>query len=195
MRDPETGKGGYVPSDMKYQEWKEIYVDKASTMEEWEAKHVDKTGESGIISKKISDHVVEYYVESGATFDITILEQELQSSFVGRETEKYIEEHGLRVEIYYNYDSNGVAGGIEKNNISLYALYNEDEKELASTLVHEVSHERFHWSGTQEAKINCYIMELMHRNNGHVSTAEIQDIVSFVRENYSYLPEGDLYGF
>ena len=38
MRDPKTGKGGYVPSDMTYKEWKEIYVDKTSTMEEWQAK-------------------------------------------------------------------------------------------------------------------------------------------------------------
>ena len=49
MRDPESGKGGYVPRDMTYQEWKEIYVDKTSTMEAWEAKHVDKSGKSGII--------------------------------------------------------------------------------------------------------------------------------------------------
>ena len=38
-RDPETGKGISVPSDMTYKEWKEIYVDKTSTMEEWQAKH------------------------------------------------------------------------------------------------------------------------------------------------------------
>ena len=50
MRDPETGKGGSVPADMTYQEWKEIYVDETSTMEEWEAKHVDKLGETGIIN-------------------------------------------------------------------------------------------------------------------------------------------------
>ena len=39
MRNPETGKGDYVPSDMTYEEWKSIYVDKTSTMEEWQAKH------------------------------------------------------------------------------------------------------------------------------------------------------------
>ena len=27
MRDPETGKGGTVPSDMTYQEWKARFVD------------------------------------------------------------------------------------------------------------------------------------------------------------------------
>ena len=30
MRDPKTKKGGYVPADMSYKEWKEIYVDKRS---------------------------------------------------------------------------------------------------------------------------------------------------------------------
>ena len=28
MRDPETGKGSYVPSDMVYPEWKAIFVDR-----------------------------------------------------------------------------------------------------------------------------------------------------------------------
>lgn len=39
MRDPDSGKGGYVPSDMTYKEWKAIYVDKTSTMDEWNEKH------------------------------------------------------------------------------------------------------------------------------------------------------------
>ena len=29
MRDPETGKGGYVPADMTFNEWKAEYVDKS----------------------------------------------------------------------------------------------------------------------------------------------------------------------
>ena len=41
MRNPETGKGGSVPADMTYQEWKEIYVDKKYTFEEWEKKRSD----------------------------------------------------------------------------------------------------------------------------------------------------------
>ncbi len=49
MRDPDTDQGGSVPSDMTYKEWKEIYVDKTSTMEDWQAKHVDFSDESGII--------------------------------------------------------------------------------------------------------------------------------------------------
>lgn len=39
MRDPETGKGAYVPKEMTYKEWKEIYVDKTSTMDDWNKKH------------------------------------------------------------------------------------------------------------------------------------------------------------
>lgn len=52
MRDPDTDQSGYVPSDMTYKEWKEIYVDKTSTMEEWKAKRVDFSDESGIINTK-----------------------------------------------------------------------------------------------------------------------------------------------
>ena len=56
MRDPDTDQSGYVPSDMTYKEWKEIYVDKTSTMEEWQAKRVDFSDESGIIKQK-ENHV------------------------------------------------------------------------------------------------------------------------------------------
>ncbi|MBQ7598009.1 MAG: hypothetical protein IJU56_05465 [Clostridia bacterium] len=38
MRDPETGKGGTVPTDMTYQEWKAIYVNKSVDYDDWKAK-------------------------------------------------------------------------------------------------------------------------------------------------------------
>ena len=43
MRNPETGKGGYVPADMTYQVWK--------------AKYIDKTGECDIIYLRTSNGV------------------------------------------------------------------------------------------------------------------------------------------
>lgn len=48
MRDPETGKGGYVPSDMIYPEWKAIYP-------EWKAIFVDRPKNSSIIKLKNSE--------------------------------------------------------------------------------------------------------------------------------------------
>lgn len=53
MRDPETGKGGTVPADMTYNEWKEIYVDKTSTMEKWINNHrLTNQGGNGILVQK-----------------------------------------------------------------------------------------------------------------------------------------------
>ncbi len=66
MRDPETGKGGYVPSDMTYQEWKEIYIDKTSTMEEWEKKHEALKMSSSVTSlprQKPTSHTTDEYAE------------------------------------------------------------------------------------------------------------------------------------
>ena len=58
MRDPETGKGGYVPEDMTYQEWKDIYANKASTFYDWAMKRVDKSGESGIIGLRTANGIL-----------------------------------------------------------------------------------------------------------------------------------------
>lgn len=42
MRNPETGKGEWIPSDMSYRDWKDIYVDKKYTLDDWKAKHTPK---------------------------------------------------------------------------------------------------------------------------------------------------------
>ena len=39
MRDPETGKGDWSPAEMTYDEWKDLYINKKSTMDDWEKAH------------------------------------------------------------------------------------------------------------------------------------------------------------
>lgn len=51
------GKTYTVPSDMTYAEWKEIYVNKTSTIEEWMVKRVDKTVKNGIMNIRVDEFV------------------------------------------------------------------------------------------------------------------------------------------
>lgn len=158
-------------------------------------KSVDNGEKSGIINAKISDRTVELYSDNNDVFDMDKVDRILNSTFVGRDTVEYYDQNGMNTVIYYNYDSDGIAGEIRGREISIYALYNVDEEEVASTIIHEVSHKRFNWVGTQEAEVNCFLMEAMHQNMGMILNKDIKNIVNYVRQKYSYLPEGDLYGF
>jgi len=52
MRNPETGKGEWIPSDMKYDDWKDIYVDKKYTLDDWKQKKgLTNTSQSSSITK------------------------------------------------------------------------------------------------------------------------------------------------
>jgi hypothetical protein len=154
---------------------------------------VDKSGESGIISYKISDRVADFYAESDNVFDFEKVEENLSTTAIGQGTTKYIEENGMYISVYYNYDSGNIAGQINGREIVVFADNHSDEAEIASTIIHEVSHERFNWKGTQETEINCYLMELIHQK-GSITNEDINYVVSFVKSEYSHLPEGELYG-
>lgn len=49
-RDPKTGKTVQIPSNMKYEDWKKVYVDKSMTLEEWQTMNVaSKTADKEVL--------------------------------------------------------------------------------------------------------------------------------------------------
>ncbi|MGN0578985.1 MAG: phage minor capsid protein [Ruminiclostridium sp.] len=156
---------------------------------------VDKSGESGIINKKVSDHIMSIYNETDDVYDFIEIEKEMLSTPIGKNIAEYIETEGLNITI--NYDTNAPAnlcGGIVGKEITVYAVNHNDIKELVDTIVHETAHRKYNWNTTQEDEVNCRILEIL-RTKKSISNAEISDVVSFVRNNYSEMPTGDLYGY
>lgn len=148
---------------------------------------------SGKINKKI--HFYSINEESDNIYTEEEIEAEMQKSPIGRYISECVENDGYLIEM--DYDINAPideCGFNDGKNISINAINHNDASEIAETIIHEVAHDKFSWTDTQEGEINCRIYEYLHSHKT-ISNETIKEIVEFVKENYSYFPEGDLYGY
>lgn len=159
-------------------------------------KPLENSGESGIINYKLIDrsHNEHNYTNNGV-YKIEKIEQNLLKTNIGKSTLKYIEENNMYVT--FNYDTNipnDICGKISGRDITIYPNNCGDFKSVCGTIIHETAHKQYKWKYTQEDEANCYLLELLHIKET-ITNKDIQKIVNFVRQEYSYLPEGNLYGF
>lgn len=157
---------------------------------------LENNGESGIINYKLIDRAHnEHNSTNSGVYKIEKIEQNLLKTNIGKSTLEYIEKTNKYVT--FNYDPNvrpDICGKISGREITIYPNNCKDFKDVCGTLIHETAHEQYGWKHTQEDEINCYLIELLHAKE-HITTKDIQRIVDFVKQEYSYLPEGQLYGF
>lgn len=157
---------------------------------------LENIGENGIINYKLIDRANnEHNDTNNGVYKIEKIEQNLLKTNIGKSTLEYIEKNNMYVT--FNYDTNipsGICGKVSGRDITIYPNNCEDFKSICGTLIHETAHKQYGWKHTQEDEINCYLMEFLHAKK-HITTKDIQKIVNFVKQEYSYLPEGELYGF
>lgn len=154
---------------------------------------------NGIINIDQGNHKIRFY-SINVDYENTIyteeeIEEQLQKSPVGRYISKCIEDDGYSVEM--NYDTNvplNLCGFVKGKHVSVNAINHSNSSEIAETIIHEVAHEKFSWVDTQEGEVNCRIYEYLHSHET-ISEEKVSEMVNEVREYYSYLPEGDLYGY
>ena len=133
MRDPETGRGGTVPNNMTYQEWK--------------AKYVDKTGESGIIGMKR---------RSENTGVFSHLPERMSKKHIRGIAKEYgIDLNGVSISIDQNEELLGIsvsgrADFEQVGGITFFPLAFSSKEELVRTLFHEKQHvEQFRAFGVE----------------------------------------------
>lgn len=150
--------------------------------------------ENGKINQKIHFYNIHEQSDNGL-FTTEEIEAAMQTSPIGKNASNYFTDAGLSLEM--NYDINapaGIYGFIIGRNITVYAVNHADALEVSQTLVHEIAHHQFGWNKTQEDEINCMIYDYLHTHET-ISNSMIKEIVKGVKEEYSGLPEGNLYGF
>ena len=123
MRDPETGKGGYVPSDMTYKEWKEKYVDNSGNsgiigMER-------RTGNAGVFSHLPEKMSKKHIREVAKTYEIDLTGVRLSID---------MNEELLGVQIAGRADFEQIGG------ITFFPCAFSSREELVRTLFHERQH-------------------------------------------------------
>ena len=150
----------------------------------------------GIINKKIGYRMYDINYENGDDlFEPDAIDSELEKSNVGRYTMRYIEEKPLSVEMNYSLEQDEYEmGHIYGNTITINAPAHANEAQIAETIIHETAHKQFSWDNTQEDEINCRIYEYFHTHDS-ITEDKIKEIVDFVKEYYTDLPRGDLYGY
>lgn len=191
----EDFKADNIPEGMDFDEWLDGLEPTEDGKLVFRDKRVDKSAESGIINKKVSDRIISIHNDSDDVYDFIEIEKEMLSTPIGKDIAEYIEAEGLNITI--NYDNNASAdlcGEIVGKEITIYAVNHTNIKELVDTIVHETAHRKYNWNTTQEDEVNCRILEIL-RTKKSISNAEISDVVNLVRNYYSELPTGDLYGY
>lgn len=154
---------------------------------------IDNSEGNDIINKKIR-----FYSINEETNDIYTeeeIEAEMQKSPIGQYISDCVTDDGFSIEM--NYDTNAPlneCGYVKGRNITVYTINHANATEIAETIIHEVAHEKFNWLDNQEDEVNCRIYEYLHSHET-ISNEKIQEIVDEVKEYYSFLPEGDLYGY
>lgn len=173
--------------------WNELQKEYRQRFESVNNPSIDNYEKNDIINKKIRFYSINEEYDDIYTEEE--IEAEMQKSPIGRYISECVENYGYSIEM--NYDVNapiGECGFNDGRNVSINVINHNDASEIAETIIHEVAHDKFSWTDTQEGEINCRIYEYLHSHKT-ISNDTIKEIVEFVKENYSYFPEGDLYGY
>ena len=116
--------------------------------------------------------------------------KELNKSEVGKTALKYIEDHAIPVQLFYNVDVNKSEMGIYdpfSNTIVIYASNTKSARETALTVIHESVHARLGGSNTQREEALCFIEELKHvKRSDSLTYKEIKTIIKRVKKNKKY---------
>ncbi len=154
------------------------------------------TGKNDTMNYKISYRIYDIHYESDISlYDAKDISDALMSSEVGRDIVEFIEQSNMHISM--NYEQNppsDILGMVGKREITIFVNNHTTFDEVISTIIHEGAHKKFNWEHTQENEVNCYLYELLHTQSD-ITEKDIRFIVNFVRENYSHLPEGNLYGY
>ena len=120
------------------------------------------------------------------------IRKELDKSEVGRETLKYINENGVKINLCYNVDhKSNTLGNYDPidDEISIYCDMTQNIKATFKVISHEVMHKRLQHSGFNlfQEEIICWEAEKKHDLNRKLTASEKDAIVKIVKKNYPEL--------
>lgn len=108
----------------------------------------------------------------------------LNKNNIGREALQYIIDKKASVEINYTKEApNNLRGYTTGNQIVIFANNTQSIKLTASTIVHEVTHSKYHIGSNQWAEAHCFAAEYIYLHGGLTFSAK-RDIIKEVKSLY-----------
>lgn len=110
----------------------------------------------------------------------------LQTSEIGKDTVKYIEDNYTTVHISNEVVMKGLAGESipSLNYMTVYKSENKSSDAMAKTIIHETTHIKYNIGGNQWAEAQCLSAERIHEK-GELTISDKRDIIKTVKDNYS----------
>lgn len=110
---------------------------------------------------------------------------DLESSAIGKETLKLLENMPQRINLnYIDKPPGGLRGEENGGSIKIYIRNCKDVKTAVCTLIHEHTHYRYAIGQSQWAESVCVAQELKHRRNRALTISEKRTIIKAVKDVY-----------
>lgn len=120
------------------------------------------------------------------------IQNNLRKSKTGNEALEYLNRNNVPVELFYGVDSRDMDGNRRygyydafDDIIIIFADETKTVQKTAEIVIHEATHRRINFNGTQKAEAYCIAQEYKHRTQKEVLTAqELKNIIKKTKELY-----------
>ncbi len=152
-------------------------------------KIVDNAAKSGIINyAKGVDIFNDYGAPEHAKITADSILRELETSPIGKEAVKYMQESGIRPRLIYEKQLHANRGLQTGDDIQIFVANVKHDKDAAQAVIHELTHRKYDMGNCQWAEVNCFLAERMHYTGKvMLSDSEKKMIIKRVKEAYTNL--------
>ena len=141
-----------------------------------------------VVKSKFTNMLTEYNNGQNDVILFRNVERNMNKSSIGKEILKYLEEHPIPINIYYNVDMPSNTLGFYdplSNEISIFASNTKTVQRTSEIIIHEITHVRYDIGDCLWAEAVCRAQELKHRNKTNKLTSEeLRNIIISVKEDY-----------
>lgn len=152
-------------------------------------KTVDNTAKSGIINyAKSIDIFNDYGAPENAKITADSILKELETSPIGKEAVKYMQESGIRPRLVYGKQLHTNRGEQIGDNIQIFVSNLKHDRDAAQAVVHELTHHKYNIGNCQWAEVVCCMSEKMHiERRFELTEHEKRNLIKLVKTAYPEL--------
>ena len=112
------------------------------------------------------------------------IEEELETSPIGREIMQWLSEMGLKIELDYVSKGDGDRGYNQDNKMVVFIKNVSSSRVAAQTVIHEVTHRRYEIGNCIWAEAVCMAQEKKHLVKRELTIPELRNKVKLAEDNY-----------